>query len=117
VKPHVLLCLGVKVQLSLYLIKHHAMKTYGGVEVQFHVYFTLALDVGDRLASHSGCFTPRKDAPCHHHFKRDWVGFRVGLDYEKKRKTSTSCQETNPDSWVAQPVWEPLFIRSRGDIA
>jgi hypothetical protein len=26
----------VKVKLSLFLIKHYAMKTYGGVEVQLH---------------------------------------------------------------------------------
>jgi hypothetical protein len=32
-----------KVSLSPYLIKHHAMKTYGGVEVEFHT-LTLALD-------------------------------------------------------------------------
>jgi len=31
-------------KLSLYLIKHHAMKTYGGVELQRHVFLTSALD-------------------------------------------------------------------------
>jgi hypothetical protein len=36
---------GKKVKLSLYLIKYHAMKTYGGVEVQIHAFF----DLGTRL--------------------------------------------------------------------
>jgi len=35
-----------RVKLSLYLTKQHAMKTYGGVEVQFHA-LTSALDARD----------------------------------------------------------------------
>jgi len=34
---------GIKVKLSLSLNKHHAMKTYWGVEVQIHAFLTSAL--------------------------------------------------------------------------
>jgi len=44
---------GVKVKSSQCLIKHHAMKTYGGVEVNRQVFPTSALD------EVSGQFTPR----------------------------------------------------------
>jgi hypothetical protein len=37
----------VKVKLSLCLTKHHAMKTYWGVEVQLHAFFSWALDGGE----------------------------------------------------------------------
>jgi hypothetical protein len=59
----------VKVKLSLYLIKHHAMKTYWGVEVYLHVFSTSALDGGEWSASHPGHFTPRERAPGTH-----WIG-------------------------------------------
>jgi len=34
---------GKKVKLYVWLIKHHTMKAYGGVEVQCHVFVTSAL--------------------------------------------------------------------------
>jgi hypothetical protein len=37
----------VNAKLSLCLTKHHAMKTHGGVEVQFHAFLTLELDGGE----------------------------------------------------------------------
>jgi hypothetical protein len=50
----------VNVKVSLYLIKHHAMKTYEGVEVQLQSFLTLAPDAGKQSASCSNCFTPGK---------------------------------------------------------
>jgi hypothetical protein len=47
-----------EVIFSLCLIKHHAMKTVGRVEVQLHAFLTLALGGGECLASCSGRFTP-----------------------------------------------------------
>jgi hypothetical protein len=53
----------IKVKLSLYLIKHYAMKTYGRVKVQLHDFLTSALDGGELSASRPGCFTLRGKSP------------------------------------------------------
>jgi hypothetical protein len=52
--------LQVKVKLSLCLIKHHAMKTYWGVEVMLHAFLISALDAGEW--SRPGRFTPGERA-------------------------------------------------------
>jgi len=43
------------------LIKHHTMKTCGGMEVQLHEFLTSALDGGDWSASPPGRFTPGRN--------------------------------------------------------
>jgi hypothetical protein len=49
----------VKVMISLcLLIKNYAMKAYGGVDVQIHVFFTSALVGGEWSASQPCGFTP-----------------------------------------------------------
>jgi hypothetical protein len=53
------------------LIKHYAMKTYGGVDVYIHVFLTLAL-IRDRWsASCPGCFISQERAP-----EPDWTMWR-----------------------------------------
>jgi hypothetical protein len=54
-------------------IKHHTMKTYRGVEVQIHIFLTLALDGGEWSASHFGHFILGERAPGIH-WIRGWVG-------------------------------------------
>jgi hypothetical protein len=55
------------------LIKHHAMKTYDGVEVQLHVFLTSALDGGEWLALRPCRFTPGERARGTN-WRGSWVG-------------------------------------------
>jgi len=68
-----------------YLIKHHAMKIYGEVEVQLHIFLTLALDGGEWLASCPVHFTTRESTPGVH-WIGGWGGSRVSLDMVEKRR-------------------------------
>jgi hypothetical protein len=45
------------------LIKHYAMKAYGGVDVQIHIVLTSALVGSEWSASRPYCFTPGEKAP------------------------------------------------------
>jgi hypothetical protein len=82
-------------QLSLYLTKHHAMKTYWGVEVYLHAFLTSALDGGEWSASRPGHFTPKERAPGTH-----WIGSLVGprasLDAMVRRKIPSPYQDSDP---------------------
>jgi hypothetical protein len=53
----------VKVKVSMYLPKHHAMNTYVGMEVQFHAFLTSALNGVELSVSQPGSFTSEKKAP------------------------------------------------------
>jgi hypothetical protein len=64
------------------------MKTYGGVDVQIHIFSTSALVRNKFLVSRPGCFTPRKRAHGTH-WIGGWVGLRAGLDLGEKRKFLT----------------------------
>jgi hypothetical protein len=55
-------CKKIKVKLSLILIKHHAKKIYGVVEILFHSFLTLVLDGGEWSASCPSCLTPGERA-------------------------------------------------------
>jgi hypothetical protein len=52
-----------KVNSSLCLITHYAMKAYGGVDVYIHIFFTVALVGGQYSASLPGRFTRGEIAP------------------------------------------------------
>jgi len=54
---------------TLCLTKHHAMKTYWGMEVKLHTFLTVALEGGEWSASRPGRFTPRERVPSTH-----WIG-------------------------------------------
>jgi hypothetical protein len=51
------------------LIKHYAMNTYGGVDVQIQVFLTSAVDGGEWSLSGSDRFIPGEKAPGIH-----WIG-------------------------------------------
>jgi hypothetical protein len=58
------------------------MKTYGGVDVEIHIFLTSAL-VGDEWSvSRTYRFTPGKEPPVTH-FIGGWVDPRAGLDGTK----------------------------------
>jgi hypothetical protein len=79
VRPKKYWPIKIKVKLSLYLTKHHATKTYGGVEVQFHVFLTSALGGGEWLASRPGRFTSGERVP-YTHWTGSWMDPRASLD-------------------------------------
>jgi hypothetical protein len=52
----------LKVRFSLFLIKYHAVKTYGEVKVHLHAFVTSALDRGEWSVSHHCSFAPGERA-------------------------------------------------------
>jgi hypothetical protein len=64
------------------------MKTYGGVEVQIHIFLTSALVGGEWSDSRPCRFTPGERTPGTH-WIGGWVGPIAGLDYVEKRKLLT----------------------------
>jgi hypothetical protein len=60
------------------------MKTYGGVNVQFHAFLTSALDVGEWPSSRPGHFTPEERVPGTH-----WTGGNAVA----KRKIPSPCRQ------------------------
>jgi hypothetical protein len=63
----------------MFLSKHSAIKMYGGVEVQLHVFLTLVLDEDEWSASHPSHFTPGERMPGSHVIG-GLVGPRANLD-------------------------------------
>jgi hypothetical protein len=64
------------------------MKAYGGVEVQIHIFLTLALASDEWSASRPGHFSPGERASGTY-WIGGWVNTRVGLDDVEKRKFLT----------------------------
>jgi hypothetical protein len=62
----------------------HAMTTYGGVEIEFHLFLNLKLYEGEWSALHPGFVNPKKRATVPH-YREDWVspGAVVGT-YQKR---------------------------------
>jgi hypothetical protein len=78
---------GKDVKLSLCLIKHYAMKTYGEMDVQIHV-FLISVLIGSQHSFMPGGFTLVKEPPGIHRIE-GWVGPRAGLDNMDKLKFLT----------------------------
>jgi hypothetical protein len=62
------------------------MKTHGVVDVQIHIFLTLALVGVGWLASRPGRFTPGKRSPSTH-WIGGWMGPRTDLDDVERRKS------------------------------
>jgi hypothetical protein len=66
------------------VIKHYAMKAYGGVDVLIHIFLTSALAGGEWSASRPCHFIPEEDPRTH--WIGGWVDPRAGLDDVKTWK-------------------------------
>jgi hypothetical protein len=55
------------------------LKSYGGVDVEIHVFLTSALVGGEGSASRPNRVTALERVPCSHRIG-GWMGFEVGLD-------------------------------------
>jgi hypothetical protein len=77
------------------LIKHYAVKAYGGVDVYIHIFLTSALVWGECSASSRCRFTPRKRVP-RTHWIGGWVYPPAGLDDVEKRKCTPPGLELRP---------------------
>jgi hypothetical protein len=82
---------------------HHAMKIYGGVEIQVHASIILSLNGGQWTALFPGHFAPWGRA-LGAHWIGGWIGFKSYLDAVEKRKVSCPCWESNIYSSVVQPI-------------
>jgi hypothetical protein len=78
------------------------MKTYGGVDVYIHVFFTSALVGGEWSASRPSRFTPEERAPGNQ-WIGGWVGPRAGLDAMEERIISCLCRESSPGRPACSP--------------
>jgi hypothetical protein len=74
-----------------------AMKAYGGVDIQIHIFLTSALVGGEWSATRPGCFTPGERA-LGTHCIGDEVRSRVGLDDMEKFFDSPGTRTPTPQS-------------------
>jgi hypothetical protein len=84
---------GQRVELSLCLIKHHAIRTYGGKEVQFHTLLISVLDGSESSAPEPGHLTPR-DTDSGMHLIGAYVDPRDSLDTGEAENLSPARNQT-----------------------
>jgi hypothetical protein len=98
----------VKVKLSLCSTKHHAMKTYWGVEVH-HALLTSALGGGEWSASRPSRFAPGERASGTH-WIGGCVGPRAGLHAVEKKKFPAPAGNRTLEPQPSSP--KPVAISS-----
>jgi hypothetical protein len=79
------------------------MKTYGGVDVYIHVFFTSALAAGEWSSPRPGRFTPGEKAP-DTPWIRVWVDPRAGLD----DVACTGTRTLTPRPSIPAPYIKPV---------
>jgi hypothetical protein len=75
----------MKKEYSKLMDQHYAMKMYGGVDINLHIFITLALDGGKWSASHASHLNPWKIVPSTN-FIGGWMGLRACLCLVAKEK-------------------------------
>jgi hypothetical protein len=90
----------LKIELPLYLIKHRAIKVYGGVEVWFQALLASAIARQNR-------FTPRLFYPggmsSRYLLHRRLVKLYGRFELCGEKKNLRPCCKSNPSSQVVQP--------------
>jgi hypothetical protein len=81
--------------------KHHATKTYWGMEIKLHAFLTSALAEDEWSTLRSGLFTPRETASGTH-WIGGWVSPRTGMDAVARKKILHPLPELEPP--IIQPV-------------
>jgi hypothetical protein len=89
--------------------KDKAMKTYGGVDVQIHIFFTSVIVGGEWSASRLGRATPEERAPGTH-WIGGWVGPIDGLEDVEKILDPNGTRTPIPRSFTPQPVAIPTEL-------
>jgi hypothetical protein len=86
--------------VSLYLFKHHSIKTYQEMEVQLHTLIATALDGGEWSASGLSHFISGErssGAYC----LGGWVGYEAGLDAVEKIEIASHPGTQNMILWFS----------------
>jgi hypothetical protein len=83
------------------VIKHQAIKEYGGIEVCLCAYLTSTLDASKWSDEGLGQFSSMSPGPIQ---MQGWVGPRASMNTLKKGKISRPCRESNPNYSVVKPT-------------
>jgi hypothetical protein len=84
-------------------MKHHTVKTYGGMDAQLHAYLNSAADGGEWSAPCPGSFT--------------WVGPNAGLNAVTRRKKKSLPQPgIEPRSSSPSSISAPTELKNEGNI-
>jgi hypothetical protein len=93
-----------------WLIKHYAMKTYGEVDAQIHVFLTWALIGCERSDSRQDRFTPGEKSPCTH-----WIqklgGFQNMSGRRKVAPTGTRTPTSRPMIYNTKFIYSMLDLK------
>jgi len=89
--------------------KHHAMNTYGGVEVQLHAFLNSVQDGSDWSVSRPGRFLPGERA-FRTHWVGGWVDPKTGLEAVTKKKISAPAGNRTPVAYFESGFSNYVYI-------
>lgn len=80
-----------EVKLSLFLVKHHAIEMYEGVDTELHAFLSSVLYRGEWLASSPSLFIPRKERTQHRWNEAWWDPSVSELSVQEIETRPLSC--------------------------